>query len=309
LTHTKQPSESTLLFKINSNLGIYIRLLSILAINVVFLPKVQKRQPYRQLEQCLDDIQGKGKFYFTLEDVKKQLQIEQSAVQKQLQPLLKKQKVALIRNGFYAIVPPEYRITGAPPVTYYIDGMMQVLKRPYYIGLLNAAAWYGAAHQQPQKYAVIVPPPVLPAIRKPYASIEFIYKKSWQHKDIVQRKTDAGYVMVSSPELTALDLCYYSRHAGGINQVATVLQELSEEIDANKLVEVAGRYFSRMAVQRVGYLLELLGYEEKVFPLKEWLRHQKYHAALLESGDKNHKSKITGNDWRVIVNTEIESDI
>ena len=309
MTQTKQLSESTHLFKINSNFGIYTRLLSILAINVVFLPKVQKRQPYRQLEQCLDDIQGKGKFYFTLEDVKKQLQIEQSAVQKQLQPLLKKQKVALIRNGFYAIVPPEYRITGAPPVTHYIDGMMQVLKRPYYIGLLNAAAWYGAAHQQPQKYTVIVPPPVLPAIRKSYASIEFIYKKSWQHKDIVQQKTNAGYVMVSSPELTALDLCYYSRHAGGINQVATVLQELSEEIDANKLVEVAGRYFSRMAVQRVGYLLELLGYEEKVLPLKEWLRHQKYHAALLESGDKNHKSKITGNDWRVIVNTEIESDI
>ncbi len=270
---------------------------------------MQKRQPYRQLEQCLDDIQGKGKFYFTLEEVKKQLQIEKSAVQKQLQPLLKKQKVALIRNGFYAIVPPEYRITGAPPVTYYIDGMMQLLKRPYYIGLLNAAAWYGAAHQQPQKYAVIVPPPVLPAIRKPYASIDFIYKKSWHQKDVIKKKTNAGYVMVSSPELTSLDLCYYSRHAGGINQVATVLQELSEEIDANQLVEVAGRYFSRMAVQRVGYLLELLGYEEKVLPLKEWLRHQKYHAALLESGDKNHKSKITGNYWRVIVNTEIESDI
>ena len=284
-------------------------MLSILDIIVVFLPKVQKRQPYRQLEQCLDDIQGKGKFYFTLEELKKQLQIEQSAVQKQLQPLLKKQKVALIRNGFYAIVPPEYRITGAPPVTYYIDGMMQLLKRPYYIGLLNAAAWYGAAHQQPQKYAVIVPPPVLPAIRKPYASIEFIYKKSWQQQDIIQQKTNAGYVMVSSPELTALDLCYYSRHAGGINQVATVLQELSEEIDANKLVEVAGRYFSRMAVQRVGYLLELLGYEEKVLPLKEWLRYQKYHAALLETGDKNLKSKSTGNDWRVIVNAEIESDI
>ena len=106
-----------------------------------------------------------------------------------------------------------------------------------------------------------------------------------------------------------LDLCYYSRHAGGINQVATVLQELSEEIDANKLVEVAGRYFSMMAVQRLGYLLEFLGYEEKVLPLKEWLRQQKYHAALLEAGDKNHRSKITGNDWRVIVNTEIESDI
>lgn len=264
---------------------------------------------YKKLEHCLDEIQAKGRFYFTLEEITVKLQIEQSAVQKQLRPLLKKQKVALVRKGFYAIVPPEYRITGAPPITYYIDGMMKVLNRPYYIALLNAAAWYGAAHQQPQKYAVIIPPPVLPAVHKPYANIGFVYKKSWQEKDIVQQKTNAGFVKVSSPELTALDLCYYSKHAGGINQVATVLQELAEEIDPNKLVEIAGRYFSKMAVQRLGYLLEFLGHSDKVVLLKGWLKKQKYHAALLEAGDNAHKSKITGNEWRVIVNTEIEADI
>jgi len=266
-------------------------------------------QSYRQLEKSIDEIQGRGKFYFTLEDIKMRLNLEQSAFQKQLQPLLKLKKIALIRKGFYAIVPTEYRKIGAPPVTYYIEGMMNSLNRPYYIGLLNAAARYGAAHQQPQKYAVIIPPPVLPAIKKPYASIAFLYKKKWPVKDIVQQTTDAGFLNVSSPELTALDLCYYSKHAAGINHVATVLQELSEEIDENKLVEVAKRYSSLMAVQRLGYLLEFLGFAEKVMPLKEWLKSQKYHAALLQAGDKNGKSKVTGNDWRIIVNTEIESDI
>jgi len=104
-------------------------------------------------------------------------------------------------------------------------------------------------------------------------------------------------------------LCYYSKHAAGINHVATVLQELSEEIDDIKLVEVAKRYSSLMAVQRLGYLLEFLGFPEKVLPLKEWLKSQKYHATLLQSNNKTYKSKVTGNDWRIIVNTEIESDI
>src|SRR5438105_10762034 len=209
-------------------------------------------QSYGQLEQYLDSIQARGRYYFTLDELKEGLQSEQKAIQKQLLPILRKERVALIRKEFYAIVAPEYRAAGAPPVTYYIDGLMKILKRPYYIGLLNAAAWYGAAHQQPQKYTVIVPPPYLPVIHKKYARIDFVYKKTWEPADVVQQKTNAGYVMVSSPELTALDLCFYSKHAGGINQVATVLQELSEEINASKLVEVAERYSSLMAVQRLG---------------------------------------------------------
>lgn len=264
---------------------------------------------YGQLNKYLDDNQAKGKYFFTLDEVKNQLQIDHPSIKKQLQPLLKKKQAAIIRQEFYVIVSPEYRVTGAPPVTHYIDGLMRALEHPYYIGLLNAAAWYGAAHQQPQKYAVITHPPYLPAIQKKYARIEFVYKKLWHEGDVVQQKTNAGFVLVSTPELTALDLCYYSKHAGGINQVATVLKELSEEIDANRLVDTASRYFSLMAVQRLGYLMELSGSEEKVALLKEWIKKQKYHAALLEAGDKNHKSKITGNDWRIIVNTEIETDI
>ncbi len=266
-------------------------------------------QSYRQLERFLDEIQGSGKFYFSIDDIEQHFHLKQTSVQKQIQPLLKLQKIALIRNGFYAIVPAEYRNLGAPPVTYYIDGMMQSLNRPYYIGLLNAAAWYGAAHQQPQKYAIIIPPPVVPAINKPYASILFVYKNKWDEKALEQKHTNAGYVMVSSPELTAIDLCYYTKHAGGINHVATVLQELAEEIDPIKLLEVAEHYNSLMAVQRLGYLLDFLGFSEKTKFLKDWIKKQKYHAAFLEAGKKNQQSKITGNSWRVIVNTEIETDI
>ena len=261
---------------------------------------------YRKLEAYLDTVQASGRYYFTSQEVRDKLSLTTGSFRKQLLPLLLKNQIALIRNGFYVIVAPEYRAVGAPPVTYYIEGLMKVLNRPYYIGLLNAAAWYGAAHQQPQNYSIITLTPALPDIKKEYARIDFICKNRWDDRDIVQQKTNAGYVNASSPELTAFDLCYYSKHAGGINQVATVLQELVEELDGRELIDTAKRYSNMMAVQRTGYLLEFLGNQELVNPLKGWLKNQKYHAALLDVSNKDHSSKITGNDWRIIVNTEID---
>lgn len=263
---------------------------------------------YGQLAGYLDNLVAKGRYAFTSNEAKEQLQISHNAFQKQVSNLSGQNKVALIRKGFYAVVPPEYRKNGAPPVGYYIDDMMKELDRSYYVGLLNAAAWYGAAHQQPQKHVVIVRPPVLPAINKPYARIDFVYKKEWEGSDIVRQKTNAGYIAVSSPELTALDLCYYSRHAGGIGQVATVLEELAEELDAMKIRDLAAHYNNITAVQRLGFLLELTGNEELVIPLKEWIIKQKYYPALLDPAEKS-PTKVTGNTWKIIVNTEIETDL
>ena len=262
---------------------------------------------YGRLEIYLDNLIALGKYSFTSSEVKEKLNLSQNAFQKQISILSAQIKVALIRNGFYAIVPPEYRKNGAPPVSHYIDAMMKALNRPYYVGLLNAAAWYGAAHQQPQKNVIIIQQPYLPAINKRYARIDFVYKKEWQENDLTQQKTNAGYIAVSSPELTALDLCYYPKHAGGINQVATVLEELAEELDVAKILNLVERYTSIMAVQRLGFLLELTGNEELANPLNEWLRSQKYHPALLDPAEKS-QSKVTGNIWKIIVNTDIETD-
>ncbi|WP_257667217.1 type IV toxin-antitoxin system AbiEi family antitoxin domain-containing protein [Parapedobacter tibetensis] len=263
---------------------------------------------YGRLESYLDNLVALGRYSFTSNEIKEKLELTHNAFQKQVSNLSERRKVTLIRKGFYVIVPPEYRKNGAPPVTYYIDGMMKGLKRPYYVGLLNAAAWYGAAHQQPQKYVIIVHPPFLPSIDKSYARIDFVYKKEWQESDLIQQKTNAGYIAVSSPELTALDLCYYPRHAGGINQVATVLEELADELDAIKISGLAERYNSTKAVQRLGFLLEFLGNDELVAPLKEWLKNRKYYPALLDPVEKS-QNKVTGNIWKIIVNTDIETDL
>lgn len=260
------------------------------------------------LVDCLDKIQATGRFYFTIEQVKNDCGISISSFRQQVKVLQKKGKVVLIRNGFYVIVPPEYRINGAPPVTHYIDGLMNALNRNYYIGLLNAAAWYGAAHQQPQSYTVVIQVPYLPVINKKFASVHFLYKKEWDKAFILKKETSAGFINVSSPALTAMDLCNYSKHVGGISQVATVINELTEEIQIKDLELVASNYNNLMAVQRLGYIFEHLGKDEHAKSLKNFLSNKKMYPAKLEASNKNSSSRVTGNFWKIIVNEQIEID-
>jgi hypothetical protein len=63
-------------------------------------------------------------------------------------------------------------------------------------------------------------------------------------------------LLVSTPEATALDLVGYQHHAGSLSQVATVLAELAERIDAKALAKAATTPISW--AQRLGYLLCLV---------------------------------------------------
>ena len=66
-----------------------------------------------------------------------------------------KGRIISIYKGFYLIVPPEYASRGLLPPMLFIDSLMQYIGKPYYIGLLSAAALHGAAHQQPQEFFVV----------------------------------------------------------------------------------------------------------------------------------------------------------
>ena len=69
--------------------------------------------------------------------------------------------------------------------------------------------------------------------------IRFLKKDGadWK-KGINELKTETGYIKVSNPELTGLDLMRYTSQAGGMNFVSTVLAELSEQMKAVELLNV-----------------------------------------------------------------------
>lgn len=131
---------------------------------------------------------------------------------------------------------------------------MQHLGEPYYAALLSAAAYHGAAHQKPQRFQVMVP-----WRRRPLACGEVhVQFMSRNDNDMVETpiallNTPRGVIRIASAAATAHELVGYPEHAGGLNNVATVLAELAESLDAEALIAEARRV-PLAWVQRLGYL-------------------------------------------------------
>jgi hypothetical protein len=66
---------------------------------------------------------------------------------------------------------------------------------------------------------------------------------------------------VTSPEATALELVGYSDQCGGLDNVASVLTELIDRLEALKLL-AAARLCPIVWVQRLGYLLDFAKHED-----------------------------------------------
>lgn len=261
---------------------------------------------YNYLEDFINRIRSVGRYSFSLAEIRQQFDTSDKAINQNLYRLKTKKQVAQIRKGFYAIITPEYSHQGMIPPALFIDDLMPSLNKRYYVGLLSAAALYGAAHQQPMEFFVITEKPALRKISTKKLKINFYVKKDWSDEDIVSKKTDAGNIKVSTPELTALDLLYYN--SIGINNTVTVLKELMAEIKPAELTKTAKRYPQVAAIQKLGYLLDKeIGNEKLADALSKALNSKTIFPVALSS----KKSKIAAVDekWKVIKNVQIESDL
>jgi predicted transcriptional regulator of viral defense system len=260
---------------------------------------------YNYLDKYLTEIRSQGRYAFTVEELKNRFNLSVPALRQSLFRLKLKKEIALIRQGFYVIIPPEYSKQGMLPPYLFIDDLMKSLDKPYYVGLLSAAALHGAAHQQPMGYTVITQSPAPRSIDK--LKIIFYSKQDFLQDGIIQRKTPAGYINVSSPELTALEFFDYI-HKFGINRITTVLQELSEEMKPASLLKIAGRYPNTAAIQRLGYILDKKVSAEKLSDALWKALNERYCFPVPLSPQKEKRGE-TDSKWKVIKNMEIESDL
>jgi predicted transcriptional regulator of viral defense system len=182
---------------------------------------------------------------------------------------------------------------------------MKSLGKPYYVGLLSAAALHGAAHQQPMGYTVITQSPAPRSIDK--LKIVFFSRQNFLQDGIIQKKTPVGYIHVSSPELTALDFFDYI-HKFGINRIATILQELAETMKPAPLLKIARQYPNTAAIQRLGYILEREVSTEKLSGSLRKVLNERTCFPIPLSPQKGKKGE-TNSKWKIIKNMEIESDL
>lgn len=255
-------------------------------------------------------LQSRGQYTFSLQTALEQTGKNYGALKRDLDRLKEKGVLVSIRKGFYVIVPPEYKSFGILPAVQFIDPLMKYLNKRYYVGLLSAAQLHGAAHQQPQEFYVITELPSLRDISKNGIKINFSVKRNWSESGIIEKKTDTGYVKLSSPELTAIDLLIYFNRVGSINRITTILTELVEEFKQPALKKILYVDHPLAALQRLGYILEIV-LDQRIYSKVIYDRMRKSRCSYIPlRPDALSKEQFPRNKkWKIIENIVIESDI
>jgi predicted transcriptional regulator of viral defense system len=121
-------------------------------------------------------------------------------------------------------------------------------------------------------------------------------------------KTPTGFMKVSNPAVTAIDLVRYAQRIGGLDRTVTVLQELRERITSEMLLEAAISEQQLSLIQRLGILLQKTGDGEVIDRLAEWIRARNPRETPL---DPSLPRKGFSRDprWKVIMNAELEGEL
>lgn len=268
---------------------------------------------YKRLAYWVGDCQSKGKLAFSLKELKQSFENNsETSLKRVLDRLSEKEKVVSVFKGYYVIIPPQYSSKGILPPSMIIDGLMKFLERKYYVALLNAAALHGASHQQPQEYFVITEYPVLRATNKKGIKVNYISTRQLPPEILIEKKkTETGYINISNPLLTAIDLISYEKKTGGLNRATAIIHELIESIRPKDINDELINYASVSSLQRLGYILEAIlnrnDLAEKIIKQCKKTGKVFYLIPLKASGIKlNEHINIK---WKLMINTEIEIDL
>lgn len=250
----------------------------------------------------------RGKATFSIVDVKDAFAERPSkSINTELSRQVSRGRVQSVYRGFYVIVPVQYQLKGVIPPVYYVDDLMDYVGKPYYVGLLSAAALHGATHQRVMKTQVMTVVPRIKASGK-NSLLDWNYRQEIPEAFVMKKNAEIGTLRYSGPELTAVDLVQFASHVGGYQRVATVLAELMDSVDMGKVDELLP--FTTVAtVQRLGYLLEcVLSRQDQADALFQVLKMQGSWNSILLSNDQARREEVPANRWHVNGNIDIEVD-
>ena len=198
---------------------------------IIFAPK----SFIMTLQKWIKDRAIHGFPTFSIEDVRETgMYSSEQILQNELYRLCSNKTIASVYRGFYVIIPVQYVLRGSVPATYYIDQLMAYLSKPYYVCMLSAAELLGAAHQRPQQFSVMTTFPKRRVVSTRNVIIDWFYREGLPEDALITKNTETGTIRISNPLLTAADLVQYQQHVGGLSRVATILEELSEQINSRR---------------------------------------------------------------------------
>jgi predicted transcriptional regulator of viral defense system len=264
---------------------------------------MQRKSTYNYVENYLTEIQSKGRYSVTLNELKTKFDISEKAILQKIFRLKNKNQLAQVRKEFYVIIPPQYSNRGMVPPTLFINDMMDFLNKEYYVGFFSAAALHGAGHQQPMEFQLMTQKPALRSINNQKLAINFFIKSEWEQNQIIEKKTEAGYLKISSPELTAFDMVQYHKRIGGLNRILPILEDLIETIKPS-LISKTAKTQKTPNIQRLGFLLDKLGSESLSSSLIRLLSNNSKEIPLSLAHKK--RTGLINEKWKIIENIELD---
>jgi predicted transcriptional regulator of viral defense system len=260
------------------------------------------------ISDYIKQLQSVEEYAFSWDELVKKCHKTNTALKRELSRLVTKKEIVNLRKGFYLIIPPRYSKQEQIPVQLFANKLFKHLNRDYYLCFYSAAKFHGAGHQQVQRDYVMTDK-AFSNIKKSSLDIHFFTTSKWPSKNIIEKKSDAGIFKISSPALTSVDLIHHHNKLGGINRMLAILEELSEEITKKDIEELLTWYPHKSTLQRFGFLLEELQVEEFLLePIRQHLKKSKYFPVLLSPKSKQ-KAGAVNNDWKVDINSKLESDL
>lgn len=274
---------------------------------IIFAPK----SFVMTLQKWIKDRAIHGFPTFSIEDVRETgMYSSEQILQNELYRLCSNKTIASVYRGFYVIIPVQYVLRGSVPATYYIDQLMAYLSKPYYVCMLSAAELLGAAHQRPQQFSVMTTFPKRRVISTRNVIIDWYYREGLPEDALITKNTETGTIRISNPLLTAADLVQYQQHVGGLSHVATILEELSEQINIKSQFASLASFVKKVTWQRLGYILEHVVEENELADeLYEQIRNlpgSLMYMPLSTSAEDNTSER--NSRWKININVQIEKD-
>ncbi len=246
----------------------------------------------------LTEMTRQKKRIFTFKDATKAYGSSGQSLRELLSTLVKRGWLQRVEKGKYLILP--FEAGREREWTEHEFIIASYLIQPYYIGFRSALNYYGYTEQVSRTVFIAS------TRRKLKSSLE-ISGVTYRFVSISERKffgskqtsIDGYQVNISEPEKTIVDCLDQLRYCGGISEVAKALWYGRDEFDFFKMAEYSRRNGNRAASQRLGYLIETLGFKANKaidILLQSISRRYAYLDSLSES-----KGKYLDR-WKIIVN-------
>lgn len=263
----------------------------------------------------LKHVRASGRSYFSLEEAVEYLKVSRESALFSIHRLKKVGDLISPAKGLYVIIPPEHLKFGCIPAEELLPILAKYLGLNYYTALLTAGIYHEATHQKPNSFQVICDKRIRTKFEFGQVKIDFIYKKSLANLPVRQVIVRTGYLNVSSPELTVMDLLLYPSKSGGLNHIATVLSEII--LNDKEIIKLADGSKSKSWLQRLGYIIDKIGndsgeenYTNRLVSesIHEYLSSQKIKLTPL-APEIPIKGYPRCKKWKIIENSTIESDL